>query len=318
MRAVKVRGRLAWGAEIIYACPMRRIVCLILLLSSTACLSFDEIQVGARARRYAIERPGTAGPHPLVFVLHGGKSGAGRTRRFTDYDELARKAGFIAVFPEAADGNWNDGRAAPGWSPGTREVDDVAFFDAMIDRFVAEGEADPSRIYVTGISNGGFMSLRLACERPKRFAAVVSVAASLAEPLAPSCEPATSIMIIHGDADKFVPYDGGAVAPMGSVDRGRAWGVPKTIELFKDKLGCTGTGTVGPQLDEVDDDETSVVRTYYGGCSRGADLELIRIFGGGHSWPGSSELLDSVVGNTSQEFRATDVSWGFLSTHIKP
>lgn len=297
---------------------MRYGLYLSLLLFGSGCLSFDDIEVAGQARRYVIERPGTEGPHPLVFVLHGGKSGAARTRRITDYDELARREGFIAVFPEAADQNWNDGRAAAGWAPGTREVDDVGFFDAMIDRFVAEGEADPDRIYVTGISNGGFMSLRLACERSDRFAAVVSVAASLAEPLALSCSPKTSIMIVHGDADDFVPFEGGVVAPMGSVDRGRASGVPNTIELFKEKLACTGTATKGPELDAVADDETSVVRTRYGGCAQGLDLELVRIFGGGHSWPGASELLDSLVGNTSQEIDATLETWTFLKTHRRP
>lgn len=287
------------------------------LVGSSACAKLEAVEIDGELREYIIDRPSGPGPHPLVFVFHGGGGNARQTRRTTGYAKMADEAGALVVFPQSVGKNWNDGRDAPELQEHIDDVNDLGFVDALIDDLVANEGADPRRIYATGISNGGFMSLRLACERSDRFAAVAPVAASLPEPLAATCRPATSLLLIHGDDDEYVPYEGGPVAPKYGVDRGRALGVPETIELFRSNLGCETAPVVGDEVDAVSDDGTAYVRSRYEGCSTGHDLELVRILGGGHSWPGAGELLDFEVGETTQEFDGADFTWRFFESHRK-
>ena len=151
-------------------------------------------------------------PAPLVFVLHGGGGTAAQLREHAGFDALADAHGFIVVYPDGMDHAWNDG--APFRES---DVDDVGFIAALIDAVSAEQPIDPARVYASGISNGGFMSLHLACVLPERFAAVAAVTAGLRpfdEVPCPTTLP-VGVLVMNGTADPLVPYDGGTVTVLG-------------------------------------------------------------------------------------------------------
>ncbi len=104
--------------------------------------------------RHALVIPAGNGARPTVIVLHGALGTGAGTARTTGFAEAAAKRGFTAVFPDGLGRQWNDGRAGGPGGP-----DDIGFIRALVKRLVAEGDADPQRIYLAGISNGGSVGL---------------------------------------------------------------------------------------------------------------------------------------------------------------
>lgn len=234
---------------------------------------------------------------PLMFVFHGG-GGHGRNKgrglaRFTGMNEIADRDGFLVIYPNSRRGNWNDGRDMA-------DDDDLGFFDAMLAWSVTEHGHDPHRVWSVGISNGGFLSERLACERSESLAGIASVVATRAEDLA--CAPARPVphLWLPGTEDPLVPYEGGVVAG----DRGRSLGVAALVDEWAALHGCDDPPTVRDWPDREDDGTTvhEEVR-----CGPEAELRLLEIRGGGHTWPGASQYLPKwIIGPVSDELDGSE------------
>jgi len=269
-------------------------------------------------RSYRVHVPTSKGEEgegrfPLVIVLHGGLgNGANAERRF-GMNEVADREGFVAAYPDGIGGRrrlmadrrtWNAGECC---GRAVREqVDDVGFIAAMIDRIQQEHRTDPSRVYVTGMSNGAMMTYRLVCELGDRIAAAVPVAGTLA--LA-QCAGGRDVPIlhIHGTADPNVPIDGGRGArsiagvehrsladTLALVTAGRDCGPPA-----RDAQGPTGV-------------ESSRIE-----CREGATVRLWLIPGGGHVWPGAASRrtpTDAAVsgGAPAATVSASEAVWNFV------
>ena len=171
------------------------------------------LRVDGRERGYTYHLPtGYDGTRsvPLVLALHGRLGQGTGEERLSHFDKTSDEHGFIVVYPDGLDRSWADGR---GGTPSDRKgVDDMKFLSDLIDKIEADYKVDTSRIYVAGMSNGGFMSGRLACQLSNRIAAVAIVAASLSENTATSCRPEfpVSVLVLQGAEDPLVPLAGGA------------------------------------------------------------------------------------------------------------
>ncbi|MEO3786413.1 PHB depolymerase family esterase [Actinocorallia sp. B10E7] len=169
-----------------------------------------ELEVGTPGHReYRLRVPPrlreSPRPLPLVLAVHGGASNAEKFEALSGFDEVADEKGFLVAYPEGFAFSWN---AGPCCGPAKlARVDDVGFLEKLIDRLVQAGVADPERVYVSGFSNGGGMAYRMACEGPGRVRAIGVVSAALVI----GCDPdrPVSVMIVHGKADRSVPYRGG-------------------------------------------------------------------------------------------------------------
>ena len=154
----------------------------------------ESIEAGGVTRTYRWYAPSAqSGRRPLVFVLHGAGGTSERLARVVRFERLAAARKFIVVYPEGFEKHWNDLRGIPEWTAHQRNIDDPAFFSAMIDRFVSRRQADPKRIFVAGISNGGLMAHRLGCEMADRIAAIAPVVRTLTVRLADLCKPSRPI-----------------------------------------------------------------------------------------------------------------------------
>ena len=121
------------------------------------------VTVDGISRKYLVFAPKEFDkPLPVVLAFHGGGGNARQMERYTRFNDLAAKEGFLVVYPEAVDGNWNDGRGIAGVRAQQENIDDVKFVRTIVDRISKEHKIDRSRVFSTGISNGGFMSHRLA------------------------------------------------------------------------------------------------------------------------------------------------------------
>lgn len=271
-----------------------------------------------------------AGPLPLVLALHGGGGSAKKWAAYTQggFERLADAAPFFLAYPEGLQGQWNDGREIKQSYAHRNRVDDLGFLSSLIEYLCNTLPVDRNRVFVTGASNGGMMTLVLAARHAEQIAAIAPVIASIPERVAAELAPSepVSVLIINGKEDPLVPWQGGAVR-IGRQTRDQVVSTEQTAAFWRHVNGCRPEGdtTALPDLDPKDN--TRAFQTVYRGGRAGAEVWLIGIEGGGHTWPSRMEargrpllkaVLSGFVGRKCRDFDATDVIWEFFRTHPKP
>ena len=254
---------------------------------------------------------------PLVIILHGGGGEGRQMNALTGFNMEADKHGFVAVYPDAVEHNWNDGRGNPGIRSQVLDIDDVSFISTLIDRLENELNINKKMIYVTGISNGAMMSHRLACELSDKIAAIAPVAGNIPEKMMRTWSPdrPLPVLIINGTDDPLVPWNGGEVTFL-TLKRGRVVSVADTVRFWIAKNGCPAVPQTNylPDIDREDGTTTTVES--YKGCSREAEIVLYTVNGGGHTWPGGLQYInEALIGKTSRDFQATATIWQFFKMH---
>jgi len=276
----------------------------------------ESLAFGGLARTYRLYAPARLPPAPaLLVVLHGGGGGGAGMEALTGrgFNRLADEAGVLVAYPDGVDHAWNDGRHDLKARAVRDGVDDVGYLRALVAELGRRYGVDRQRVYVTGMSNGGMMTLRLACDAPDVFAGFVAVAASLGEDTAASCRPAVArpVALIDGTDDPLVPFAGGEVRVLGA-HRGRVIGAAATFAAFRGFAGCDAVADE-PPLDRIADDGTALVVRRGAGCRPGTAVVLYEVQGGGHAWPGGLRYArEWLIGKVSRELDATDETWRFL------
>jgi polyhydroxybutyrate depolymerase len=267
------------------------------------------LMVGGVARSYLLFLPSgyqSGRPLALVLVFHGGGSRARDMTTHTGFTAVAERERFAVVYPEGLQGRWNDGR---GYGA---SHDDVAFVRALLDTVARQVTLDSSRLYATGISNGGMFAYRLACDLPGVLAAVAPVAGAVPAALAERCAGAAPVAVaaFQGTADPLLPYSGGG---RGASGRGEVLSALRSAELWARVDGCDGEPGVEAPRDSVRDG-TRVRAQRWSGCRSGREVVLYTIEGGGHTWP-DGPPVGSRVGRVTRELDATEVIWAFFVAH---
>lgn len=246
--------------------------------------SIHTIKVNNRDRTYRLYKPaGLPASAPLVVMLHGGFASAAQAERAYRWDELADSAKFVVAYPDGLNRAWNtNGGNCCG--PSAREgVDDIGFITAAVADIARNIGIDPSHVYATGISNGGIMSYTLACNTGV-FAAIGPDSATQLD----SCRSPhpTSVMHIHGTADRLIPYAGGQGL---SIINGPS--VPDVNAFWRnvDRCGALAATT------------SDSITTSTAGCADNRGVVLITVNRGGHEWPSF----------------ATRMLWQFFAAHSR-
>jgi polyhydroxybutyrate depolymerase len=254
---------------------------------------------------------------PLIFLLHGGGANASSMLNISngdDFKSISERNDVLLVAPQGIDKSWNDGRRTKANKQG---IDDVKFIGKLIDYMESHYSVDASRIYVTGISNGGFMTSRLGCELGNRFAAIAAVAATMGvdTPYA-SCHPdfALPVMYIHGTADPVVPFNGGTKT-IGAV--GAFVSHQQVIDKWVAIDRCNPNPVV-THLPNTTFDGTMITREVYPGGRDGSEVISYVIYNGGHTWPGGKQYLPKMmIGRVSRDMNGCDVIWDFFKQHTR-
>ncbi|MFN5285367.1 MAG: alpha/beta hydrolase-fold protein [Planctomyces sp.] len=242
------------------------------------------LQVGQQQRRaVVVNAPVDGSKRPAVLVLHGGMGSAAVMRANSGFDRVAREQGFMVVYAEGTAFAGDERRA---WNTGhllrrqVRDADDIAYFDALIDRLTQAHGADAERIYMTGGSNGGMMTFVYGVARAERLAAIAPVVAAMftleQEPAVP-----LPILLINGGRDGEVPMAGGMSR---NVLVSRAQQTPfrphaETVQFWVRENRSEPTGKVVQS--------GTVTTTVYAATEGGAVTEVVVDSEGGHGWPGS-------------------------------
>ena len=247
---------------------------LFITRGATAQQKNESIIVDHMRREFITYLPSGIGDKaPVVISLHGRLGTAVRQMTFADFRPIADRDKVIIVCPQGIERSWNDGRGTPANSRG---VNDVKFIDELITYIINTYHADSSRVYVTGMSNGGFMTSRLACELSKRIAAVA----------VGKMKGAGGVIYSHEDILK------------------------KWAEVDK----CDSKPVV-TDLPVLVSDGTSVQKVEYS-SAHGLKAIGFTIVDGGHTWPGGTQYLPKfMIGPLSKNLNACDEIWKFFKEY---
>ncbi len=253
-------------------------------------------------------------PLPMVVALHGRPDNGAGIAYITDLNTTAAHENFIVAYPDGLNNEWNYTRAVPFFGR-TNATDDAQFLSDMIADLAQDLSIDPQRIYVTGFSNGGFMTQRLACEAREQYAAFAVVGATAFLGMTPLCADQTPapILFIHGTADVSVPWDGIPRQIAGETLYVTA-PILRTVEFWLGHNGCVGDYTETELPQEGSSPGTSVHVFEFQGCPAEADVLFYAVLGGGHNWPGVPDRLpEEIAGQVNMDIHASEVIWAFFS-----
>jgi len=277
--------------------------------------SAQDITVDGYDRTYRVYRPADLppdGPVPLVVMLHGVLGSGEQAESWYGWNAAADSGGFVVAYPDSRNRAWAVSEECCGVS--ARDgIDDTSFVAAVVESLSGRLPLDPRRTYVAGISNGGMLAYRLACDT-SIFAAVVAVSATMLGDC-PAPEP-ISVLHIHGTADETIPYSGGP----GRWDGAGRDGVPGNA----DGPAVPDLAQRWRQIDQCAAPQTSTeatVTTVAASCPGGRAVTLITIAGAGHQWPGSRQRAGGrLLGldRPATELDATATGWQFFASHPRP
>lgn len=244
---------------------------------------------------------------PMIIVLHGGGGNYHYAMKMTGMNTEADKESFIVVYPN---GSGRLGRFIRTWNAGDccgyahkHKVDDIAFLNYLIDYFSTHYAVDREKVSLVGFSNGAMLAYEAGCQLADKLAAIASVGGSMTgrepEPSRP-----LSVIIIHGQRDRHVPYYGG-------VGKLAKWGFPVNkesvsyaVNFWVKQDGCSKQ----PQRSE----QGNVISELYAGGKEGSTVAVYTIKDAGHSWPGGTRAW-YLADRPTKELSATEVIWQFVS-----
>jgi polyhydroxybutyrate depolymerase len=231
---------------------------------------------------------------PLVVDIHGLGSNAAQQQILSGMAALSEQEGFIVVYPNGVEQRWNAGICCGG------TLDDVGFIRAVVAAIEAEATIDRRRIYVTGLSNGGAMSHRLACDAADLFAAAAPMAFPVPFRPLSHCQPVRSIPVltVMGLTDALVSYEGGLF--------------PSAAQTFAYWHDINGCGAATP--DVLVESGQSRCETY-SACQNGVQVGLCSVVA--RAFPNLPTISGHIL-YLNDDFNLAQVAWGFLSQFQLP
>jgi polyhydroxybutyrate depolymerase len=255
----------------------------------------------------------SAAPMPLVMAFHGGGGNMDiqATDRFYGLITQSERSNTLLVFPNGYS-RLPSGKLAT-WNAGIccgkardKQIDDVGFVRAVLDDVSQRLPVDPKRVFATGMSNGGMLTYRLACEMADRIQAIASVAGT--DGTGPGCHPSRPVPVLHIHAkdDDRVLFNGGSGSD--SDTHADFVSVPDTISKW------VGLDACSPQARTVLEVPGARCEVHTG-CAGGAQVKLCVTDTGGHSWPGGVKPRGGQAGSTA--ISANDEIWNFFGLPLQ-
>jgi polyhydroxybutyrate depolymerase len=269
--------------------------------SQTGTTELRTLKVNGINRTYRIYIPDSYNGNvkvPLLFNLHGKTSSAQEQEQYGSFRKISDEQNFLLVHPQGLP----DNSGVNTWNVNDSEQNpsDIKFISKLIDVLAIEFNINTNRVYLAGLSFGGTMSYKLACELSEKITAIACVSGAMNFNQKAVCNPThiMPVMQIQGTADPIIPFDGSS-SFMSMNQIVNYWsGIDQCDSPSPDVYNV-------PNL--VSNDQSTAKRNVYKNGNYGV-VELYKVLGGGHSWPGSPIYIDV----TNQDFSASEVIWNFL------
>ena len=297
---------------------IRLILLLVSLLFVPELIKADEVlsfpHKGIQ-RSFLIHVPDNIKPQqtPLLLVLHGRTGTGKRMARISEFNQRADQHGFIAVYPDGLNKQWNYLYGVPGARQG---ADDPGFLTALTHHISRAYDIDPARRYVTGLSNGGFMAQRLVCDTNNLFSGFASVGASAYAVMPDNCQRKSPVdaLYIHGTADKLVPWQGLVVKSQDGSEQTVTLSIKRSLTYWSNHNSCGANVDVKDLLPGAETPDTHVRLFSATDCVVNSAVNLYAIIGGGHNWPGVSSIIPpAIAGRVNTDIHASDEIWSFFT-----
>lgn len=266
---------------------------------------YNEFEFQEVNRSYLVHLPENYDPqkaYPLIVVLHGIFSSAEAIAGFSDFNRAADEKQFIVCYPQGYKRSWSIGINV-GMAP-RHGIDDLTFFDLLLDTLRKDYAVDTSKMFLAGISNGGFMTSNLVNNGSGRFSGMALVCANMLFPIEEygTDEKPMKVMLIGGTKDPIVEYNGNKFHFIY-----RFSGFPTALSYWQERNAYTQLSD-SSIIDRVPDDKTRVIRCYNANPPNDNLVELYKIEGGGHGWPGrEKDFKSNFLGRITREINAADV-----------
>jgi len=255
-------------------------------------LEYGIIVDGGLEREYIYYHPASAPPQcPLVFVCHGYTGTAQGIMDYSEFNALADEYGFAVCYPQGIEDSFGNTFFNVGYDFQNNEmVDDVAYLQNLNSYLQSTYSLDSSKVFCTGMSNGGDLCYMLACQASETFRAVAPISGMIMQDIMDVCNPSSevSILEIHGTQDNVTYYNGDP----NNID---GWGaypsIPETISFFNNlfSLQLVSSETL-PNINT--NDGSTVSSEKYGAFNSCTEVWLYTVNGGGHDWPGAFGNMD--------------------------
>ncbi len=239
---------------------------------------------------------------PLIISLHGGGGSFDSNLILSKGRllELKERYNFFLLLPEGYKNQWNDGR---NFDPQIHSLDDVGYLKALIKYTIENFPINRDKIFIFGISNGGMMSFRFACESAEWIEGFASIAATMPKNLKNQCKPhkKLNILLIHGTKDPFVPFEGGLVKVI-NRQRGEVLSIEESLQFWLNKNQCSKT----ERIKTIQKEKEIFTEIFEYECYE-KKIKFFKIHNGGHTWPGGYQYLPEwLIGKTSKDFFADE------------
>ncbi len=257
------------------------------------------------SRNYDLYTPESYTPshtYPLVVVLHGGFGSPNSVAEYTKWDDMADEQQLIIAYPESLGSQWYDGRQED-------VTDDVDFIHTVINDVKYRRAIDGEKVFLTGVSNGGMLTQRIAAQRPLGIAAFDTFIAALPADVLEMQLASTpvSIMTIQGTGDGVMPYEGGNVL---SEVGGQVLSSEDARDYFLSLADCTLYSDL--TIDPRPEDNSSLNTKLYS-CSEGSQQAHLTVIEGGHTYYGECDGIIWIGGGEKNcDFESTETIWNFF------
>ena len=279
------------------------------------------------ARRYLIAAPPAAAPpeaapqrRALVVVLHGAGSSAEQVlglafppSPLSVWLEIAAREQLVIIAPDAGKGGWTDCFAL---DERVARKDDVGFIGALIAQAVTRHDVDPARVYLIGVSRGGWMAYAVATAMPEKLAAFSVVLAGMPPPGRAKAPTVPLPALIFGcTADPLIRYHGGKhwYAP-GFVPAVRS--IEDSVHVWRELAGLPDTPEVVRLAASDPRGRTGVTRFMWGTAQDGLQVGLYRIDGAGHAEPSRLKryprFINWLTGLQNADLEVAEAAWAFF------
>jgi polyhydroxybutyrate depolymerase len=257
----------------------------------------DSILVDGHYRAFYFNKPSSSLRNPsLVFVLHGsGGNGRGMMAELAAKSKLepqASRQNTLVVYPSGYKRYWNECRKASPAQANAEDINEQAFFEAMIGYFRKRYQVDTRHVFAVGTSGGGHMAYKLGLTMPDKFRAITAIIANLPDTTNMDCVASgkpIAVMIVNGTEDPINPYNGGVVNLGKNMVMGAVQSTDRTLNYWTTLARYKGQPTKR-NLPDTDPNDGKTIERYTYQEKGKPEIVLLKVIGGKHDYPNDIDV----------------------------